>query len=1001
MGVGFLFRGTSLLVVVIVALLLLPGTGTGLPRSATPQEPSSPLARTPSPAVAVAPRATGSAGTTVLFNGTHFDSLVDASWANAAMPRAVIEDPVTSELFVADGGSFCGMLCTNQVLSLFNSSGNTAEPVIVLHGGTYSGPDVTSWAYDPVHRHVLGFDMGRDTVLVFNATRDHTGVDSILVGSLPAGGAVDPQNNRLYVTNEVSNTVSVIDTATNAVVQTINVSSSPAAIVFDPADNYFYVGAANLTLLDASSGSVVKEFHFDPSALAYDPSDGDVYAAWGTQNLTLLNGTAEVGNLTVGSSPDALAYDPADGEMAVANQGSANVSMVSSATHLVTASFPVGTNPESLAYSPSSHELYVADSGVGGLSVVNATTFASVTSLVVGACPTTVALDPVTGDLLAPDDLAGGVYVLSPNGDQVLKFIPVGTWGSYFFLSPPSGVAYDPDSGAIALALPLSANTNLTLLDAATEQPLPLAPTNVTPSGVAYDPLTHTLVVGGSRGVAVLNASTYAEEAFLNITGVSQVAFDGSSGNLYILSGTSVLAFSVGTLWEVSGTSYAILASLKLYGDPDALTVDAAGSSTIVVGSWSGNVTVLSPATLSVVQQLVVTGAYGLSGNVEGVGYDPVHGDLWVSNDAAATVNVYDGSTFQYLTGYSTGSDPAGILALPGSGGMAVAAEAGGVVTTYQGAPGPILESVTVSPPTVPVYGYATFTAQATGGEGPLTYSYQGLPPGCTSQNLSSLYCSPTAQGSFTVNATVHDSRGNSVSASVTLVVTSPAFAVDVTITPSGCGPVTINGTSYTTESVGRLPIGSYALTYRSCSGYPYVAIWGGGNVSVSSSYALLTVKGNGSLSLQYSSHPFYTVSVTVSPVKCGAVVKLNGTTYSSGAQVGLHDGTYSLVAGTCPGYTFQSWSVTGGISVSGGMLVVSGNGTLVAQYVGPGGGSGGGPSGNTLLILLLGVVGLVVAIAIAVLVLRKRRRATANPPEAPSPEAPPADAVAAGPPSS
>src|SRR5437016_3367201 len=46
-------------------------------------------------------------------------------------------------------------------------------------------------------------------------------VATIPVGTSPAGVAVNPATNRAYVTNYISNNVSVIDTTTNTVVATI------------------------------------------------------------------------------------------------------------------------------------------------------------------------------------------------------------------------------------------------------------------------------------------------------------------------------------------------------------------------------------------------------------------------------------------------------------------------------------------------------------------------------------------------------------------------------------------------------------------------------------------------------------------------------------------------------------------------------------------------------------------------------------------------------------
>jgi hypothetical protein len=53
----------------------------------------------------------------------------------------------------------------------------------------------------------------------------------------------------------------------------------------------------------------------------------------------------------------------------------------------------------------------------------------------------------------------------------------------------------------------------------------------------------------------------------------------------------------------------------------------------------------------------------------------------------------------------------------------------------------------------------------ATGGVGPLSYGYAGLPAGCATANRSSLNCTPTSVGSYNVTVTVSDALGRHVQA--------------------------------------------------------------------------------------------------------------------------------------------------------------------------------------------------------------------------------------------
>ncbi len=73
-----------------------------------------------------------------------------------------------------------------------------------------------------------------DTVSVID-TATNTVVAIVPVGSSPGGVAVTPDGAFAYVTNFSSANVSVIDTATNAVVATVGVGNNPAGVAVSPA----------------------------------------------------------------------------------------------------------------------------------------------------------------------------------------------------------------------------------------------------------------------------------------------------------------------------------------------------------------------------------------------------------------------------------------------------------------------------------------------------------------------------------------------------------------------------------------------------------------------------------------------------------------------------------------------------------------------------------------------------------------------------------------------
>jgi YVTN family beta-propeller protein len=132
---------------------------------------------------------------------------------------------------------------------------------------------------------------------------------SIPVGSGPDGLTV--AGGDLFVANDDSNNVTVIDTSTNAVIKTIPVGSVAADVAATPRRQ-------------DRAGSSFGDGTVQPIDVA-----------------TLTAGTP----VTVGSQPERLAVSPDGSQLWVASQGSGTVSDVSLATDTVTHTITVGAAP--------------------------------------------------------------------------------------------------------------------------------------------------------------------------------------------------------------------------------------------------------------------------------------------------------------------------------------------------------------------------------------------------------------------------------------------------------------------------------------------------------------------------------------------------------------------------------------------------------------------------------------------------------------------------------
>ena len=82
-------------------------------------------------------------------------------------------------------------------------------------------------------------------------------------GSSPWGMAYVPSVGYLYIANQGSNNVTVVNCATNTIVGTITVGALPEGVAYDPANGYVYVANAasdTISIISPATTTAVPEF---------------------------------------------------------------------------------------------------------------------------------------------------------------------------------------------------------------------------------------------------------------------------------------------------------------------------------------------------------------------------------------------------------------------------------------------------------------------------------------------------------------------------------------------------------------------------------------------------------------------------------------------------------------------------------------------------------------------------------------------------------------------
>jgi YVTN family beta-propeller protein len=231
-----------------------------------------------------------------------------------------------------------------------------------------------------------------DTVSVIDTARNAV-VATIPVGGFPDGVATTPDGTRAYVTNSFDSNVSVIDTASNTVVATIPVGLAPSTIAITPGTDSFEQDGRR------------------HQPLAYVPNGAD-------NTVSVIDTTSNtiVATIPVGQDPSGVAITSDGTHAYVTNQLEDSVSVIDTAGNKVVATIPGFIIPIGVAITPDGAQPYERDDR-------RKQSFAYVTNNV-----------PTIDGSNFP---ASAVSVIDTASNKVAATIPVG--------QDPNGVAITPD----------------------------------------------------------------------------------------------------------------------------------------------------------------------------------------------------------------------------------------------------------------------------------------------------------------------------------------------------------------------------------------------------------------------------------------------------------------------------------------------------------------------------------------------------------------------------
>jgi YVTN family beta-propeller protein len=278
------------------------------------------------------------------------------------------------------------------------------------------------YAYVPNH--------GGDTISVINTATNAVTTITPPPGGCPIPVAANATGTRVYLGNYCSNSVSVIDTTSNTIISTS--AALPLDCFFglavNPAGTRGYATGlctSNVVVLDLTTSPVtvlanLSSAGFDtPYGIVVSPDGSRVYVSnYNSQSVGVIDTATNAVSFiaTPGRSPYGIALDESGSNLWISHDGTTHgVTRISdpAGTPVVSAVIATGIQPRGIALDATGSTVYVTSFGSNTVSAINTTTLAVTGSSAAGGLPFGVSVTPDGSRVLVANANSNSVSVFN------------------------------------------------------------------------------------------------------------------------------------------------------------------------------------------------------------------------------------------------------------------------------------------------------------------------------------------------------------------------------------------------------------------------------------------------------------------------------------------------------------------------------------------------------------------------------------------------------------
>lgn len=267
---------------------------------------------------------------------------------------------------------------------------------------------------DPLNdRLYLPNDTSNRLFIVNGATG--TEIANVSTGSFPLTPVLGADGDFVFVPNEQASTVTVLNTSSDSVAATLRVGGSPYGATLDPATGLLYVpnsAGSNVSVVNTSSDKVV-------ASIATNNTPTTVIDITGHEEIYVLcDATTPAAVDVVNTSTDTVTdrfyissyelwggvYLPQFQQVFIDDYHNSRVLVydLSSTTPVATISTPGVYAPELPVWDPRNGLIYLTSTGESSAGIIDPATERFVENLSLAGHPSQITLDPINGDLWVP-----------------------------------------------------------------------------------------------------------------------------------------------------------------------------------------------------------------------------------------------------------------------------------------------------------------------------------------------------------------------------------------------------------------------------------------------------------------------------------------------------------------------------------------------------------------------------------------------------------------------